>query len=288
MKLQVIRNARRQIRQKKQEQKKLFAEKYNKTKEFHFPSKDKINMEKHVYLPNLPEKFFQHMSKSALAVYPVICSKANFEWDAWIQLPQEHIAKMAGLSIDTVAKGINNLVAKGYVHVGKDEIEIPLLRRQKVTEGARHFYIYKAGFIRREQMQTCKGTYFIFYTCIIDSGIWAKLSPRAKALYLAMRSKANFDPEIYSMVENVDLDGMALNDLYNIDGQFRNRKWDVCELSLSELCRFADIGRSNIKPVLDQLEHYRLAEWMEPVFKVYLKPQIKIRSCPNNNYELAY
>ena len=102
MKQKILADAKKRIRQKREKHKRFFAQKYDKTKTFKFPPKDKINMEKHFYFPKFIGHF-QTISKAALAVYPVICSRANFDNNTWIQLPQEHIAKMAGVSVNTAA-----------------------------------------------------------------------------------------------------------------------------------------------------------------------------------------
>lgn len=280
MKQKVLRDVRKQKQEQEQERKELqkldFKKIYDKTKKYEFPSKENINMEKHFYFPKFVEHF-PNISKAALAIYPVICSRANFASNTWIQLPQEHIAKMAGVSVNTVIKGIKDLVENNYRFTTQnengEETETYLLRRQLATEGKRHFYLYKVGFIRKDILDKWKGDFFIFHTCIIESSVWSKLYPRAKALYLIMREQAYFHPDLYGMIEGLNLDGVELNDFYK--DEFRDRKWDVCETSLSELCRKVDIERGNIKPVLDQLEHYGLAEKVDQVFKVYLKPTDK-------------
>jgi hypothetical protein len=278
MKRKTTKDAERRRREKRQRQREIFARrKYNKTNEFHFPDTDKIKMNTYFNFP----KFIGHfvIPKAALAVYPVICSRANFDENTWIQLPQEHIAAMAGVSVATAAKGIEELVRNNY-QLKEDEIRIPLLQRQKVMEGTRRFYLYKAGFVRRNMITEWKGEFFPFHTCIIDSGVWADLSPRAKALYLAMRSKAYCDPELYCQIEGIEEmipEGGERTEFYN--DIFPNREWDVCESSLAELCAMVDIERSNIAPILKQLAECGLVERVDygpgsadTVFMVYLRP----------------
>ena len=138
------------------------------------------------------------MSKSALQVYPVLCSRANFEENKWFQLSRENIAKMAGISHPTVSKGIEDLLEYTINDKGN---KIPFLEMKKQTEGKRHFYVYKISLPRKDEIKKWRGQYFIFHTCIINSGVWAILKPRAKLLYIAMRMKAFFDADLYSEIE---------------------------------------------------------------------------------------
>jgi len=256
---------RRDLRNQREKKKKplsdYFKQVYDATKEFNWPEKEGINVQKHFYFPK--DVLENSLSKTALALYPVFCSCADFKKDEWFQLPQQHIARLAGVSINAVVKGSRELEAAG------------LLERKKKTEGVRHFYLYRAAFVRQDMMKDYKGGFFIFHACIIDSGIWAKLKkPRAKALYLALRSAAYFDPDLYAEIEGIDDEGK--NDIYNVEGEYRNRKWDFCHTTLSELCRMVGINRSDIEPALEQLEDYRLIEkYDHGFFKVYLKPQFR-------------
>ena len=272
LKDKILENAKTQIREKRKRDQPLFAQKYNKTKEFKFPAKDKINMEKHFYFPKFhlnPDStdgwsFGRVTPGAALAVYPVMCSYADFVDNKSFQISQANIAKLAGVSPPTAAKAIDHLVSIEYSFT-TNKSRTALLERKMVSEGPRHFYIYNAGFIRKGLMKAWKGQFFIFHTCIITSGVWAELLPRAKVLYLAMRSVARFDPDLYSLIEHIDLDGFELSDFYMTD-QYRDRKWDVCERSVAELCREMNISHTNRKPVLEQLEYYQLVEKAGPVY----------------------
>ncbi len=211
-----------------------------------------------------------------MSIYPVLCSRANFENNNWFQLPQEHIAKMAGLSVPTVSKGIQELI-ENY-SILDNNTEIFLLERRKAPNTSRHIYQYKVGFIRKDMIRNWKGNMFIFHICIIDSGVWAKLNPRAKVLYLTMRSCAHFDNDLYAIIEDIDLQGYELDHFYHDGDQYRNRKWDVYDVSLSELCRLGGIERSNMTITLEQLKVFGLAEEQRfdsnlDVRKVYLKPK---------------
>lgn len=249
---------------------------FTKSKVFQFPPPDKVNMTKFFYFP----KFigfggFKKLSKSALAIYPVICSKADFAVYSWFHLSQEDISIMSGVNRRMVGKAIHELMLGNYtlhtLTADGEDIVVPLLEFKKHTEGTKHFYMYNVGFIRKEMIDKWKGQFFIFHTCIIDSGIWAELSARAKALYLAIRSTAKFDALEYAMQN--DIDYAEISNLY--DELYRDREWDLCEKSLGELCRMVNIERSNIKSVILQLEEHKLIETMtDSTIKVYLKPNI--------------
>ncbi len=122
-------------------------------------------------------------------------------------------------------------------------------------------------------MKEYEGTFFIFHTCIIESKVWSKLQPRAKALYLALRSVAQFDADAYAMIE--DIEETARFDIINVDGQYRNRKWDLCHSTLAELCRIVFIEPRGVESAVQQLEQVRLVEKYEHgFFKVFLKPRL--------------
>lgn len=74
------------------------------------------------------------LSKAALAVYPVLCCEADFEKDEAFQISQKNIARFAGVSENSVRNALKELENAG------------LLIKEKVTDGPRHFYIYRVGF----------------------------------------------------------------------------------------------------------------------------------------------
>jgi len=270
-KQKVIANAKKQKKEKRQQQKALFKQKYSKSKNYKFPPIDQIDLNRHFYFPKFNEGFF--MTQQAIAIYPVLCAQADFEDNDWFQISQNNIATMAGASINTVSKGIKDL--ERYIMEGE-----PYLEKQKNTEGQRHFYVYRVNFIRKNKIKEWKGSYFIFHKCIIESGVWAKLKPRAKALYLSMRMSARFDIELYAAAEELyeAPGGNILEDFFT-EGNYKYRKWDVCESSLVELCRRVNIKPINLKPIIQQLENHRLIERVDEdlnILKVYLRPKIRV------------
>ena len=210
----------------------------------------------------IPKSVIQELglSKAALAVYPVLCCEADFEKDEAFQISQKNIARFAGVSENSVRNALKELENAG------------LLTKEKVTDGPRHFYVYKVTFYRRPELEANeqRGDAIYFYNCIIDNGIWAELKPRAKVLYLTLRAVAKQDLELYSVIEGENY-GEDWNGV-NYDDYIRNRKWDVCDISLSKLCKLAKIERTNLTPVLEELERYKLIERVGRWIKVYLRP----------------
>ena len=273
----VLTDAKKQKHQKKEKQKQDFRETYDKTKEFSFPEKDGVNMEKHFYFPKIFDEngFGERMTKAAITIYPVMCARANFEHNDWFQLSQDSIAKMAGISVPTAQEGLQCLLEDSYTLTTTDKegnvSSVPLLESKLTTEGKRHFYLYRAGFIRRDMINLWRGGYFVFFTSIIDGGVWAELSPRAKTLYLAMRCAAKQDFELYCSVE----EAVPFCDQTGQDEFFKYRKWDVCITPLAELARRVNCSSNMIQRPMEQLLYYRLAERVDRWFKVYLKPRIR-------------
>lgn len=255
----ILRDIQRQKEEKKKQQKEVFRQVYNRPKEKAFSDIDQLNMDSFRAIPkNIVSSY--ELSKAALAVYPVLCSEADFEKDEAFQISQKNIARFAGVSENSVRNALKELENAG------------LLTKEKVTDGPRHFYVYKVTFYRRPELEANeqRGDAIYFYNCIIDNGIWAELKPRAKVLYLTMRAVAKQDLELYSVIEGEDYGGDWTG--VNYDDYIRNRKWDVCDISLSKLCKLAKIERTNLTPILEELERYKLIERVGRWIKVYLKP----------------
>ena len=260
----VLRDIQRQIHRqekekKKKQRKEVFNQRYNATKKAKFIDKEDVNINTFRAIPK-SVILELGLSKAALAIYPVLCAKADFEKNNFFQISQENIAFYSGVSESNVRKAIAELEGAG------------LLSKEKITEGTRHFYVYKVTFYRRPELEANeqRGNAIYFYNCIIDNGIWAKLKPRAKVLYLTMRAVAKQDIDLYSVIEGEDYGGDWTG--LNYDDYIRNRKWDVCNISLSKLCRLAKIERTNLTPVLEELERYKLIERVGRWIKVYLRP----------------
>ncbi len=256
-------------RKRKEHQKFIFNQKYNKTKDYEFPKSTDVDMNRFFCFPKFDENFW--MSLPSIAIYPVLCLQSDFERNEWFQISQKNIAKMSGIHVNTVVKGIEDLEEKS---LNKE----PFIEKKKQTQGTRHFYEYRVNFIRKNDIKDWDENYITFHKCIVDSGVWAKLKPRVKALYLSMRMNAKFEPKLYEEIEDLGLDTDSNEFWESFSGEkYRNRKWDVCNKSLAELCRKVDITPANLKPILIQLENHLLIERIDEnqsIFKVYLKPKI--------------
>jgi DNA-binding MarR family transcriptional regulator len=255
----ILRDIQRQKEEKKKQQNEIFNQRYNATKEAKFIDKEDINMNS---FRAIPKSVIQELglSKAALAVYPVLCCEADFEKDEAFQTSQKNIARFAGVSENSVRNALKELE------------NARLLIKEKVTDGPRHFYVYKVTFYRRPELEANeqRGDAIYFYNCIIDNGIWAELKPRAKVLYLTLRAVAKQDLDLYSVIEGENYGGDWTG--VNYDDYIRNRKWDVCDIFLSKLCKLAKIERTNLTPILEELERYKLIERVDRWIKVYLKP----------------
>ena len=159
----------------------------------------------------------------------------------------------------------------------KELENIGLLIKEKVTDGPRHFYIYRVGFFRKPMLDETRqhGGAIYFYTCIIENGIWASLPLGAKAIYLFLRAEAQQDFELYSFIEwevyERDWTGV------NYDDYIRNRRWDICETSLTKISRAVRVDRSKIGAYLEALERFRLIERVGRWIEVYLRPRRLLR-----------
>jgi len=285
MTIHVLQSVKKETRRKKERQKRKFKKVYNKTKPYKWKDLKEINMRKHFYFPKIIAISGGVISKAALAIYPVLCSKADFEENKPFQISRDHIAALAGISIPTVDKAIENLLSSNLIGGDDDEDEynpnaynpIPLLTRKKVTKDTRHFYIYQVGFIRKNMIEDWRKHFFIFHICIIESKVWATLSLRAKVLYLTMRENAHFNPELYSYIEPSGkywLGGDYPNSEFYDGIQYRERRWDVCNVSLTRLCKMSRMDPSGMKKVVNELEEHKLIEQVDRgLFKVYLKPR---------------
>lgn len=290
MKNKVLQDARKQIRQKwrewkhakKENQKAYFKRLYDKPREINFKSWGEVNMDKHFFFPKFKEDwaFGKITPLSALAVYPVICSRVDFrDYNKWFQISLENIAKLTGASVNTVSDGIEHFMNISYALSQNDEVQCYLLERKMTHEGKRHFYVYRAGFIRnemigkwRDEKNPKQKDYFKFYTCIIDTGLWAKLRPRAKAFYLALRSCSRFDHKAYALIE----EGMPTEELDQVvfsEEEYRARKWEICDTPTAHLCRMVNISASDIQQIVEELEQHGLVEKIDRWYKVYLWPQ---------------
>jgi len=263
----------KQREQGREQQEWYFKQLYDVIK--HWCPPERVNTDRRVFLPKLfGTSGGVKLSKAAVAVYPIVCSLADFEKDVWVQVSQGNISRMAGISVPTVRKAMRELRGVEYTAKKREGEELkgtiakqfgfPLVRYRTHIKEKRQFYLYRVGFFRKAMLRGWKGGYHPFYTCIIESGIWAKLTPLTKALYLVMLCNAEQHYELYCKVEGVQN--------LTVEEYWRHRKWDVCWVPPTALAR--QVGYSkNPKIHVEQLVRYGLVERVGKWFKTYLKPK---------------
>ena len=100
----VIRDIKNQEAKRKQLQKEVFRQVYNRPKEKAFSDIDQLNMDSFRAIPKNIISY--ELSKAALAVYPVLCCEADFEKDEAFQISQKNIARFAGVSENSVRNAL--------------------------------------------------------------------------------------------------------------------------------------------------------------------------------------
>ena len=237
---------------------------YNRPKEKDFSDIDQLNMDSFRAIPK-SVILELGLSKVALAIYPVLCCEADFEKNEAFHISQANIARFAGVSENSVRNALKELENAG------------LLTKEKVTDGTRHFYVYKVRRSESEANEQC-GEAINFYTCIIENGIWASLPLGAKAIYLFLRAEAKQDLDIYSKIEEIE--AIMAGEFYGpmeYPEYIRNRKWDICETSLTKISRAVGVTRSKIGTYLETLERFKLIERVDRWIMVYLRPRRLLR-----------
>ena len=284
-KKKIKKDVNRQEDERKREQRETFNLIYDKPKHVQFKSPETLNMKKHFFMPTIHEGFNFDGNRNEQVVYPVLCAKADFREPDFIQLSRENIAKLSGISTVATDDGLKRLEQR-YFKGHKTGVETPFLERELVQDGKRRFYVYNPNFFRPDtegtRISDWQGSYMVFHTWIIDSGLWAKLHRNSKALYLTMRSCSWFDRLLYEELENVSVpDEIDLYEAGGNDEAYQNyvkRRWEVCDTSLRRLFDLAGIAynNTNTKHLINDLVEKGLVERLDDkrsVFKVWLKPQ---------------
>lgn len=263
---QALRGHHKRIWQKrKEDRKKAFESIYDKKRKIEFKSGEDLNMKKHFRFPKINEGF--NLPLFAQAVYPVMCSRADFrDEDKSFQISRENIAKLTGISPNSVDSGIEFLSSIRYE--GRS-----LLCRDLVQDGKRRYYSYFVQFPKYEIDDDA--SYFVFYTCIIDSGIWARLSLRAKAFYISARTFSYFDYEVFE-----EISSMEKSEYINNPDEVDHGQWQITDKTKAHLCRMANISAVNINKVIKELERVGLMEDNNGFLIVRTKPtEQEINKC---------
>ena len=233
--------------------KQYFDEKYNKLKVYEFKTMDEVNYQRHFYFPKCIMTI-NRLSKTELAMYPVLCNFADFRESNWFPVSIATLAKFSGMSTKTVQMALKYLTgdilvqgtSRGIVYSdggNHDDSIVPILESKLVTVGSRHHNEYKVEFFRGGIINANKGRWFLFNTSIIETGSWARLSAAAKSLYIYMR---------------VNADGFSGDneDWQNLHegGGYRYRKYDTLVLNITDISFTLKIKYDNVKKVIKELE----------------------------------
>lgn len=204
--------------------------------------------------------FFDHnLSMADKSVYTVMCCLANFKKNVSFHRSQETISRMAGLSVDTVKKAINHLRHAGLVQAKKRN----------------DIWRYRIWFPRSGDITEWEGQAFWFHRCIIDTGLWGKLTLRQQVFYLGSRSEGKVDPEVHEEI----MEAVHWSD-HDITYKewFPWRRYDRWEGSRRKLLKRLGIKPVNIKrEVIEPLEDHGLVEqlpmYYKSAYRVYLRPK---------------
>jgi hypothetical protein len=216
----------------------------------------------------------------AKIVYFTLTAFTDYKTNNPFLLSIKNISKFSGLSEPTVVKGLKQLESivcdprlypDNIVYVEPDEMDaedIPLLVKSKYTINQNTLNKYNLWVLRGKERKEYKDLYESFHRAIVISGVWAKLSTRAKALYLAFRYWAFFHAEDY-MWEEFEMMG---ND-FDPDIHYSVRKWEVCTRPITEIFEYAGISTNQKHMPLNQLVENGLIEGGYGDWKVYLRPK---------------
>ncbi len=189
--------------------------------------------------------------KSALAVFPVLASFCGKSGS--IEITQKTIGKYL-----SKAEHTRPLVKRGIEELDERILDFKITKTK--TGGLR----YHVPLIPRANSKV-----FPFYRSIIDSGIWAELTPSAKVLYLTMRSNAYFNLDEYQIAadfENYIEDGTWQEN-------YKSRKFEFLIISKFELAASSRLARQTHYDEIDCLKKNGLLVWNPDLenWWVYLK-----------------
>ena len=255
----VLSNARRSsITKRPQPSKALFNRLYDKPKTVVF--KERANPYK--FFAFSCEDMLTEMTASAKGIYAALCCLSDFLVEKQIQVSIENIGVYTGLSDwTTIKKGLDELSS------------LHLIRGEKIIN-KRQYWIYSTDFIRKSDLENYQvREWFPFYSCIVETGVWAKLTPKAQSLYLTLRALAEFE------LESTDSDyGESLRGGDDFVSFYKNREYDSYASTWANLSNQSGIHYTSLKLLIAQLEEYglvSLADWTTScILNIYFRPSI--------------
>jgi len=260
------------MNERKLKKKQQFDKMYNRLRIIKFKTMDEVNKDRHFYLPKSIMK--KGLSKRELALYPVLCSFADFREANWFQISIANLSKFSGMSHTTVQGALSDLQGKSRKvvysdHTGAtDDKVVKILDSKRASSGSRHYNMYKVEFFRGRHIEANKGNWIMFNTMIIETGIWANLSVTAKALYLYLRYEAETVLGGNGTVEWQELDE---------EGGFRFRKYDSLRLNIKEISTNLKIRYRDVKNVIRQIEDLGLCARIDEYCMVGLVPMKEVQ-----------
>jgi len=223
---------------------------YNKPRTIEFVPVEELNMNLHVYIPKFLKHSIQDWGLPSFALYPVLACRANYYEEMGFQISRDNIKKLTGMSLNSVDSGIGALL-------GSKADNRPILKREADNKEGRDFYKYNVLINRISTKQGQNPKSAMFHRALVDSGVWASLPLRCKALYFALRQVSYWDPDIATALR--------------VKPEYRaERPFEVVTENISNLFKRVNMSPQRMEPVFKELEYWGLVERYKGVMLVYM------------------
>ena len=210
---------------------------------YRFKNREEINEKAHFWFDKtmIKGETWRRLNKAARTVFPALAMHSYRGDEAF---PSEvRLAAMCGRTEKTVREGLQNLV-------GMNVLE----RTRYMTNTGRWSYRY-----RLPQTQKEIGRKFPFYSSVVDTGAWSKLTSSAHALYPVMRCFSVFGFEDFG----ADADAMDDVDTVDMRDWYKHRSYDRCVAERDILCHYADITTGSFSCAIEAMEENGLVKTLE-------------------------
>lgn len=194
------------------------------------------------------------LSASAKAIYIVLCVLSDYDENKPLQVSKENIGVLSGLKDwSTISKALQELSQTGWIS------------SQKVIN-ERRYWVYDVSFIRQKDINKYKPSeYIMFHTCIVESGVWAYLRPKDKALYLTLRAESEFE------YDTMDYPDIGFVEAYGM------RKFEIYYGRLKELSQKSGVSIGYVKRSIERLQEAGLVIQIQEgmvYYQVNLYPEV--------------
>lgn len=235
-----------------------FKKKTYRTREYNFKPMNQTNPKKHFIVDR--DMMGYSWSKATKSVYTVLCSRVDFGRPMEVvQISQAGIAKYAGVGVRAVRDSIALLEEEQYIRI-----------QAVATDDARFntYQVYAPSWSEKENKQS---QYFVFYTSLIETGTWARLSLSAQMVYLAMRALGDHSWEVWELI-NQDPQRAG-------DGEYQEwlstRLSDYVACPLSMIARTAGIAKTGtVTRAVEELVERELVCWHDGFYQVAFQPDV--------------